>query len=314
MPGIFLRCQYLTTAVCSVKCTGLPVRVVLNSPQSPRSGTEPEGPPNTQVTKQKDSKSSHSEAASGNLPVPSATLPYKNPNAKLPKLKKPNQEMKPGSTFPDSAQLTCPTHAGGNSIHIFVFVSSVLLRLSLATTSRDYSIRATRLGFPVVCLCRASGHNKNGAHYRGCKPLGYPFTTTFSGPLPPPIQEPTSPEITSPHIKEDITDPPIVPTVLNLGNGPRLVAYSLGTPDLKQVMAVALGLARDGAILCLQLQFSQAEYYRLIVALQFPQHLLSAAGFAEHLLSSFVQPVLAHHQMVLGLHIQEILSLQAAVT
>ncbi|KAJ9068033.1 hypothetical protein DSO57_1032864 [Entomophthora muscae] len=60
--------------------------------------------------------------------------------------------------FPDSAQLTCPTHACGNSIHIFVFVSSVLLRLSLATPSRDYSSRAARLGFLVVCLCRASEH------------------------------------------------------------------------------------------------------------------------------------------------------------
>ncbi|KAJ9088682.1 hypothetical protein DSO57_1020735 [Entomophthora muscae] len=63
--------------------------------------------------------------------------------------------------FPDSAQLTHPTHACGNSIHIFVFVSSVLLRLSLATSSRDYSSRATRLGFPVVCLCRASEHDTN---------------------------------------------------------------------------------------------------------------------------------------------------------
>ncbi|KAJ9074572.1 hypothetical protein DSO57_1005023 [Entomophthora muscae] len=55
--------------------------------------------------------------------------------------------------FFDSAQLTCPTHA------------CVLLHLSLATTSRDYSSRATstnpnlRLGFPVVCLCRASEHD-----------------------------------------------------------------------------------------------------------------------------------------------------------
>ncbi|KAJ9086977.1 hypothetical protein DSO57_1037941 [Entomophthora muscae] len=37
-----------------------------------------------------------------------------------------------------------------------------------------------------------------------------PFTTTFSGPLPLPIQEPTLPEITSPPIEEDITYPPIV--------------------------------------------------------------------------------------------------------
>ncbi|KAJ9065515.1 hypothetical protein DSO57_1018819 [Entomophthora muscae] len=40
--------------------------------------------------------------------------------------------------FPDSAQLTHPTHA-------CVFVSSVLLRLSLATPSRDYSSRAARI-------------------------------------------------------------------------------------------------------------------------------------------------------------------------
>ncbi|KAJ9066598.1 hypothetical protein DSO57_1007942 [Entomophthora muscae] len=45
---------------------------------------------------------------------------------------------------------------------------------------------------------------------------------------------------------------PIVPTVLNLGSSPRLVAYPLGTPDLEQVMAIA----RDRAISCLQFQFS----------------------------------------------------------
>ncbi|KAJ9068725.1 hypothetical protein DSO57_1025789 [Entomophthora muscae] len=53
-------------------------------------------------------------------------------------------------------------------ICIFVFVSSVLPRPSLATPSRDYSFRAAstnpilRLGFPVVCLCCASEHNKQG--------------------------------------------------------------------------------------------------------------------------------------------------------
>ncbi|KAJ9089904.1 hypothetical protein DSO57_1008305 [Entomophthora muscae] len=139
-------------------------------------------------------------------------------------------------------------------------------------------------------------------------PSVIPFASTFEGPLPPPIQESTSPEITSPLIEEDIVNPPIVPTVLNLGNGPCLVAYPMGTPDLEQVMAVALGIARDGAIPCLQLQFSHAKYYELIVASQFTQH-LSAAGSADHLLSSFVQPALAHHQMVLGLHVQEISSL-----
>ncbi|KAJ9071169.1 hypothetical protein DSO57_1000174 [Entomophthora muscae] len=50
--------------------------------------------------------------------------------------------------------------------------------------------------------------------------LVIPFVSTLSGLLPPPIQESTSPEITSPSIKKDIADPPIVPTVLNLGNGP----------------------------------------------------------------------------------------------
>ncbi|KAJ9053996.1 hypothetical protein DSO57_1019012 [Entomophthora muscae] len=77
-------------------------------------------------------------------------------------------------------------------------------------------------------------------------PLVIPFATLFSGPLSPPIQEPSSPEITSTPIEEDIADPPIVPTVLNLGNGPRLVAYPLGTPGLEQVMVVALGLAHNG--------------------------------------------------------------------
>ncbi|KAJ9068969.1 hypothetical protein DSO57_1023181 [Entomophthora muscae] len=79
-------------------------------------------------------------------------------------------------------------------------------------------------------------------------------------------------------------------------------------------MVIALGIACDGAIPCLQLQLNQAEYYKLIVAPQFPQNLLLAAGSAEHLLSSFLQPALAHHQMILGLHVQEILLLQAAVT
>ncbi|KAJ9067214.1 hypothetical protein DSO57_1001851 [Entomophthora muscae] len=47
-------------------------------------------------------------------------------------------------------------------------------------------------------------------------PLVIPFATTFSGPLPPPIKELTSPEITGPSIEEDISDPSIVPTVLNI--------------------------------------------------------------------------------------------------
>ncbi|KAJ9072487.1 hypothetical protein DSO57_1027027 [Entomophthora muscae] len=45
---------------------------------------------------------------------------------------------------------------------LFTFLSlclPVLPRLSIATTSRDYSSRAARLGFPVVCLCCASEHN-----------------------------------------------------------------------------------------------------------------------------------------------------------
>ncbi|KAJ9064124.1 hypothetical protein DSO57_1033675 [Entomophthora muscae] len=61
------------------------------------------------------------------------------------------------------------------------------------------------------------------------------------------------PEITSLPIEEDIADLPIVSTVLNLGSGPRLVAYPLGTPDLEKVIAVALEIASNGAIPCLQL-------------------------------------------------------------
>ncbi|KAJ9080139.1 hypothetical protein DSO57_1028156 [Entomophthora muscae] len=66
-------------------------------PQSPRGGTEPEEPSNTQINKHKDLKPSHPKAASGKLPVPSATLPSKTPNANLPKPRKPNQELKPSS-------------------------------------------------------------------------------------------------------------------------------------------------------------------------------------------------------------------------
>ncbi|KAJ9086245.1 hypothetical protein DSO57_1006129 [Entomophthora muscae] len=84
-------------------------------------------------------------------------------------------------------------------------------------------------------------------------PSVIPFATTFSGPLPPPIQEQILPEITSPPIEEDIANPAIVHTVLNLGSGPRLGAYPLGTPDLEQVMAVALRIAHDRTIPCLQL-------------------------------------------------------------
>ncbi|KAJ9070528.1 hypothetical protein DSO57_1007152 [Entomophthora muscae] len=68
-------------------------------PTSSGSGTEPEGPPNAQVSKQKDSRSSHPEAASGNPPVPSATWPSKTPDAKPPKLKKTCQKIKPGSAL-----------------------------------------------------------------------------------------------------------------------------------------------------------------------------------------------------------------------
>ncbi|KAJ9067204.1 hypothetical protein DSO57_1001841 [Entomophthora muscae] len=75
------------------------------------------------------------------------------------------------------------------------------------------------------------------------RPLVIPFASTFSGPLPLLKQEPTSPEITSPHIEENITDPPIAPTVLNLVNGPCLVAYPMGTPDLEHVMAVVVKAA-----------------------------------------------------------------------
>ncbi|KAJ9084771.1 hypothetical protein DSO57_1020715 [Entomophthora muscae] len=66
-------------------------------PRSPGGGTEPEEAPNTRISKQKDLKSSHPKAASGKLPVPSATLPSKTPNANPPKPRKPDQEVKPGS-------------------------------------------------------------------------------------------------------------------------------------------------------------------------------------------------------------------------
>ncbi|KAJ9063996.1 hypothetical protein DSO57_1035011 [Entomophthora muscae] len=66
-------------------------------PQSPGGGTEPKEALNTQINKQKNLKSSHPKAASGKPPVPSATLLSKTPDANLPKPRKPNQEMKPGS-------------------------------------------------------------------------------------------------------------------------------------------------------------------------------------------------------------------------
>ncbi|KAJ9064593.1 hypothetical protein DSO57_1028911 [Entomophthora muscae] len=66
-------------------------------PQSPGEGIEPKEAPNTQINKQKDSKSSHPKVTCGKLPVPSATLPSETPNANLPKPRKPNQVVKPGS-------------------------------------------------------------------------------------------------------------------------------------------------------------------------------------------------------------------------
>ncbi|KAJ9084712.1 hypothetical protein DSO57_1021477 [Entomophthora muscae] len=57
--------------------------------QSPGEGTEPKEAPNTQITKQKDLRSSHPKAASGKLPVPSATLPSETPDANLPEPRKP---------------------------------------------------------------------------------------------------------------------------------------------------------------------------------------------------------------------------------
>ncbi|KAJ9073515.1 hypothetical protein DSO57_1015651 [Entomophthora muscae] len=56
------------------------------------------------------------------------------------------------------------------------------------------------------------------------------------------------PFASTPPIEEDIANQPITPTVLNLRNGPCLVAYPMGTPDLEQVMSVALGIACEGAI------------------------------------------------------------------
>ncbi|KAJ9085886.1 hypothetical protein DSO57_1009465 [Entomophthora muscae] len=64
--------------------------------------------------------------------------------------------------FPDSAQLTRSTHACGNSIHIFVFVSSVLPRLSLATPRRDYSSRAARIPRCVSVPHLRTQHKSNG--------------------------------------------------------------------------------------------------------------------------------------------------------
>ncbi|KAJ9067141.1 hypothetical protein DSO57_1002627 [Entomophthora muscae] len=44
------------------------------------------------------------------------------------------------------------------TVHVLFYI---LWRLSLATTSRDYSSRATSLGFPVVFLCCVSDHNNS---------------------------------------------------------------------------------------------------------------------------------------------------------
>ncbi|KAJ9078249.1 hypothetical protein DSO57_1008633 [Entomophthora muscae] len=101
--------------------------------------------------------------------------------------------------------------------------------------SRGYFLlsgpQSLHLRFPVVFLGHAYEHSKNGAHYKDCKPLGYPFTITFSGSLPLLIQDPSFPEVSSPPLEEDMTDLPTTPTLLNLINGPCLVAYPLGTPE-----------------------------------------------------------------------------------
>ena len=82
-----------------------------------------------------------------------------------------------------------------------------------------------------MCICAAPQNTTKMVLTTGAvSPLVIPFASTFSGPLPLPIWELTLPEITSPPIDEDIANPPIVPTVLYLGNGPHLVAYPLGTP------------------------------------------------------------------------------------
>ncbi|KAJ9051382.1 hypothetical protein DSO57_1005090 [Entomophthora muscae] len=65
--------------------------------QSPREGTEPKEANNTQINKQKDLTSSHLKAASGKLPVLSARLPSETSDANLPKSRKPDQVVKPGS-------------------------------------------------------------------------------------------------------------------------------------------------------------------------------------------------------------------------
>ncbi|KAJ9073409.1 hypothetical protein DSO57_1016950 [Entomophthora muscae] len=82
-------------------------------PQIPGEGIEPKEAPNTQINKQKDLKSSHPKAASGKPPVPSATLPSETPDAKLPKPRKPDQVVKPGSMI-----LVSPTIAVFSSCHL----------------------------------------------------------------------------------------------------------------------------------------------------------------------------------------------------
>ncbi|KAJ9062946.1 hypothetical protein DSO57_1039618 [Entomophthora muscae] len=66
-------------------------------PQSPGGGTEHKEAPNTQIDKQKDSKSSHPKAVSGKLPVPNATLSSETSDVNPPKPRKPDQVVKSGS-------------------------------------------------------------------------------------------------------------------------------------------------------------------------------------------------------------------------
>ncbi|KAJ9077198.1 hypothetical protein DSO57_1019028 [Entomophthora muscae] len=140
------------------------------------------------------------------------------------------------------------------------------------------------------------------------------FNTTFSSPPSLPIQDLSLPEVSSPLMKEDIISLPITPTILNLANGPHLVYYLLGIPGLDQITLVALGLACEGAVPNLQVQFKSTEYYDMVVVPCILYYFLSAANSATFLVLTFVQPALVHHQMILGLHVHKILSLCSAVS
>ncbi|KAJ9063098.1 hypothetical protein DSO57_1003627 [Entomophthora muscae] len=74
-------------------------------PQSPREGTEPKEAHNTQINKQKDSKSSHPKAVSGKPPVPSATLPSETPMPTCPSPENPTRLSAPPANPPATYRL-----------------------------------------------------------------------------------------------------------------------------------------------------------------------------------------------------------------